>query len=130
MAGAAAPAGVSEKVLLDEHYSEAIAARLRAAGHDVVAVVVDPELRAQSDLEVFRRAAASGRRIVTENIKDFRPLLQQAYADGDPMARLLLVPPDRFPRGAGRRTSAIAAALNEWFGAFHDAERPVEDWLA
>ena len=130
MAGAAAPAGVSEKVLLDEHYSEAIAARLRAAGHDVVAVVVDPELRAQSDLEVFRRAAASGRRIVTENIKDFRPLLQQAYAGGDPMARLLLVAPDRFPRGAGRRTSANVAALNEWFGAFHDAGRPVEDWLA
>jgi hypothetical protein len=121
---------VNEKLLLDEHYSDAIAARLRAAGHDVLAVVADPELRAQSDVEVFRRAAASGRRIVTENIKDFRPLLQQAYADGDPVARLLLVPPGCFPRGAGRRSSTIAAALGEWFNASHDAARPEEDWLA
>jgi hypothetical protein len=74
---------VNEKLLLDEHYAEAIAARVRAAGHDVLAMVADPELCAQSDLAVFRRAAASGRRIVTENVKDFRPLLQQAYAGGD-----------------------------------------------
>lgn len=121
---------MNEKLLLDEHYSDAIAARLRAAGHDVLAVVADPELRAQSDVEVFRRAAASGRRIVTENIKDFRPLLQQAYADGDPVARLLLVPPGCVPRGAGRRSSTIAAALGEWFNASHDAARPEEDWLA
>lgn len=121
---------MSEKLLLDEHCSDAIAARLRAAGHDVLAVVADPELRAQSDQEVFRRAAASGRRIVTENIKDFRPLLQQAYADGDPTARLLLVPPDRFPRGTGRRSGTIVAALSEWLRASHNAARPEEDWLA
>ncbi len=121
---------MTERLLLDEHYSEAIAARLRFAGHDVVAVVADPELRAQSDQEVFRRAAASGRRIVTENVKDFRPLLQRAYADGDPIARLLLVPPGRFPRGAGRRTTAIVAALGAWFGPAHDTDRPDEDWLA
>lgn len=121
---------MTEKLLLDEHYSDAIAARLRAAGHDVLAVVADPELRAQPDSEVFRRAAASGRRIVTENIKDFRPLLQQAYADGDLVARLLLVPPDRFPRGPGRRASTIVAALSEWLSTSHDGARPQEDWLA
>jgi hypothetical protein len=121
---------VSEKLLLDEHYSDAIAERLRAADHDVLAVVAEPELRGQSDLEVFRRAAASGRRIVTENIKDFRPLLQQAYANGDSAARLLLVPPGRFPRGTGRRSSVIVGALSAWLGASHDTARPEEDWLA
>jgi predicted nuclease of predicted toxin-antitoxin system len=129
MACPSAPAGVSESLLLDEHYSDAIAAELRAAGHDVIAVVADPQLRAQSDLEVFRQAAASGRRIVTENIKDFRPLLQQAYAAGDPTARLLLVPPNRFPRGAGRRSAAIVKAVSEWLATAEVAGCPHEDWL-
>ncbi|WAX58571.1 DUF5615 family PIN-like protein [Jatrophihabitans cynanchi] len=121
---------MSEKLLLDEHYSDAIAAELRAAGHDVVAVVADPQLRAQPDSEVFRHAVASGRRIVTENIKDFRPLLLEAYASGDQAAApLLLVPPNRFPRGAGRRSAAIVKAVSDWLDTAEAADRPDEDWL-
>lgn len=120
---------MSEKLLLDEHYSDVIAAELRELGYDVVAVVTDPDLRAQPDAEVFRRAAAADRRIVTENIKDFRPLLQQAYAAGDPVARLLLVPQERFPRGAGRRMTAIIRGVQEWLAAADVADRPDEDWL-
>jgi hypothetical protein len=129
VARTATTARVIERLLLDEHYSDAIAADLRAAEYDVVAVVVDLQLRAQPDLEVFRHAAASGRRIVTENIRDFRPLLQQAYAAGDPTARLLLVPPHRFPPKAGRRASAIVKALSEWLALAEAADRPDEDWL-
>lgn len=120
---------MSEKLLLDEHYADAIAAELRAAGHDVLAVVADPQFRAQPDSEVFRHAAASRRRIVTENVKDFRPLLQQAYAAGDPSARLLLVPPDRFPRRAGRRTAAVVKALSGWLASTEAGYGPDEDWL-
>lgn len=120
---------MSEKLLLDEHYSDAIAVELRTAGHDVVAVVGDPQLRAQPDVEVFRYAATSGRRIVTENIKDFRPLLNQAYAAGDPAAALLLVPPNRFPRGVGRRQAAIVKAVSDWLGTAETGDRPDEDWL-
>ena len=129
MACTATFAGVSESLLLDEHYSDAIAAQLRAAGHDVVAVVDNSQLRAQPDAEIFRHAAASGSRIVTENIKDFRPLLQHAYATGDPVARLLLVPPTRFPRGAGRRTTEIVTAVSNWLATAAVANRPDEDWL-
>ncbi len=129
MARAATPACVSERLLLDEHYSDAIAVELRAAGYDVVAVVADADLRAQPDAEVFRRAAEGDRRIVTENIKDFRPLLQRAYAAGDPAARLLLVPPNRFPRGTGRRAATIVTALSEWLVALDVTDRPDEDWL-
>lgn len=116
-------------LLLDEHYSEAIAAALRDLGHDVVAVVSDPDLRGASDGEVFRFAAGQGRRIVTENIKDFRPLLLDAAASEAAGAPLLLVPPRRFPRGRGDRTAVIVAAIHAWLARPDVAERPVEDWL-
>lgn len=53
------------------YYGEAIPVALRALGHDVVAVVADDELRAASDSVIFDAGAASGRRIVTENIEDW-----------------------------------------------------------
>ncbi len=118
---------MSVRLLLDEHYSESVASQMRAAGHDVVAVVADAELRAQPDDEIFHRAAAAGRRIVTENVKDFRPLLQRAYATGDPIAQLLLVPAT--PRGSGQRSSVIKAALLRWLSQPAVADRPDEDWL-
>lgn len=115
------------KLLLDEHFSDVVAARLREEGHDVTAVVADPTLRAQPDSEIFRRAASESRRIVTENVKDFRPLLLAAYESNEPFAQLLLVPPGRFPRG-GQRGSAVAAALRTWLA--NASARPDEDWLA
>lgn len=129
MAHSAAAARVTVRLLLDEHYSREIASQLRDAGYDILAVVADPDLRAQPDEEIFRRAAAAGRRVVTENIKDFRPLLQRAYANGDPIAALLLVPPARFPRRSGRRAVAIVEALLTWMTAADVANRPDEDWL-
>ncbi len=117
------------QLLLDEHYAEAIAAALRAAGHDVVAPVADAELRGTSDPELFRHAADANRRIVTENVKDFRPLLLNAIATGAPAAALLLVPPRRFPRGRGDRTSAIVTALRTWLEHPDATRRSMEDWL-
>ena len=118
---------MTERLLLDEHYSATIAHALRERGHDVVAVVADPDLRGASDAEIFQWAAEHGRRIVTENIKDFRPLLMQAQASDGMTAALLLVSPRRFPRGRGDRSSAIVTALEAWLGA--STPRSVEDWL-
>jgi len=119
---------MTERLLLDEHYSAVIATELRQSGFDVVAVVAVPELRGASDPDVFAWAAREGRRIVTENIKDFRPLLRDAAEVGLPTAALLLVPPRRFPRGRGDRTAVIVAALTAWLGQRGD-RRPTEDWL-
>ncbi|MGX1793595.1 DUF5615 family PIN-like protein [Microbacterium sp. NPDC055312] len=105
---------MTERLLLDENYGEAIAAALRALGHDVVSVVADDALRAATDAVVFASAAAEGRRVVTENIKDFRPLLVTALGRGEAFAPLLLVSPRRFPRGSGDRAAAITAALAAW----------------
>lgn len=120
---------MSERLLLDEHYAEPIAAELRARGHDVVSVVADDELRAAADPRVYAVAAAHGRRVVTENIRDFRPLLAEALAGRIPVAALLLVSPRRFPRGRGDRAAAIITALDTWLREAEIAPRPVEDWL-
>jgi len=117
------------QLLLDEHYAEDIAAALRATGHDVIATVSDAELRGASDPELFRHAAKINRRIVTENVKDFRPLLLHAIATGSAAAPLLLVPPRRFPRGRGDRTAAIVTALRSWLDRTDGIPRPIEDWL-
>lgn len=117
---------MTEALLLDEHYSEDIAQTLRDKGHDVLAVVALPELRGGSDETVYRFATENNRRVVTENIKDFRPLLLAKPAD-DTGASLLLVPPRRFPRGSGKRQAAIVAALDKWLAQL---DRPPEDWLS
>jgi len=50
---------------------------LRRRGHDVTAVAAEPQLRSMSDPELYAWATAGGRRIVTENVKEFRRLLMQ-----------------------------------------------------
>ncbi|MDR1189529.1 MAG: DUF5615 family PIN-like protein [Bifidobacteriaceae bacterium] len=62
------------KLLLDEHYAPLIARSLREQGHDCLAVAELPELTGRSDSALFVWAASAGRRIVTENVRDFRPL--------------------------------------------------------
>ncbi len=121
---------MTARLLLDEHYSDAIAAALRAAGHDVVASVADAELRGASDPELFQHAVAHRRRIVTENVKDFRPILLQAVGAAGPVAPLLLVSPRRFPHGRGDRTTTIVMALRAWLDRADTERRPLEDWLA
>lgn len=120
---------MTSRLLLDEHYSDSIAVTLRELGHDVIATVADPRLRGSSDPELFQHAAANGRRLVTENIKDFRPILLRSPADGSAVAALLLVSPRRFPRGGGDRMAAIVAALGAWLDQPDAGRRALEDWL-
>jgi len=70
------------RLLLDEMLSPEIARRMRDGGHDVVAVRERTEWRGLPDAEVAKVARAEGRVIVTNNVRDFRPLLAQALAPG------------------------------------------------
>lgn len=121
---------MNARLLLDEHYAADIAERLVSIGHDVNAVVANPELRSSSDVDLFRWAASMQRRIVTENIKDFRPVLLDEHATGHPLARLLLVSPRLFPRGDGSRSNDIVEALAFWLSRPDVVNRPDENWLS
>jgi len=65
---------VSQPLLLDEMLSGEIAVQLRGLGHDVLAVVDDPALVGMPDEELLGHASATGRCLVTANVRDFAVL--------------------------------------------------------
>jgi hypothetical protein len=83
------------KGLLDEQLSPQIAALLRQAGFDVEAVADRPDLAGRSDQFIFGVACTEERAVITNNIKDFRPLAAQWLAQGRVHAGLALLPSSR-----------------------------------
>jgi predicted nuclease of predicted toxin-antitoxin system len=61
------------RLLLDEQLSPAIAEQLRARSHDVVSAA-EVGLAGAADERVLASAARDRRAVVTNNIKDFRPM--------------------------------------------------------
>jgi hypothetical protein len=107
---------VSFPLVLDEMFCDTIAQQLRTKGHDVLAVVADPSLISLPDDQILSRAAATGRALVTANIKDFIPLDAQYRAAGQAHAGLILVSAKTFPQNRSYTsavTSALAALLDE-----------------
>ena len=83
------------KALLDEQLSPQIAVLLRQAGLDVEAVADRPDLMGRSDMLVFEVACSEDRAVITNNIKDFRPLAARWLAQGRIHAGLILLPSAR-----------------------------------
>lgn len=75
-----------------------VAEELRNRGYDVIAVADTVELRGYTDEQLCSWAAEHQRWIVTESIKDFRPLRVAAQEANGPVAQLLLTSPRAFPR--------------------------------
>ena len=109
-------------LLLDQMFSDTIAEQLRARGHDVIAVVADPALVSLPDDQVLAQAVATGRALVTANVKDFMPLDSQCRAAGQAHAGLILVSTKTFPQDRSY-TSAVTGAL----AALLDRERVQAD---
>jgi len=85
------------KALLDEQLSSEIAAELRSRGWNVEAVGERPWMRGQSlsDDQVMVTAASEDRAVVTNNIKDYRPLAARRVAGGQGHWGLILLPSTR-----------------------------------
>lgn len=110
------PAGevVRSRLLLDEMFPWAMADPLNAKGHDVRAVVADPEFAGLPDDEVLIGATEAGRALVTANTKDFMPIDARYRAASRSHAGLVMVSSKTFPPGRGyviAVTSALDALL-------------------
>jgi predicted nuclease of predicted toxin-antitoxin system len=116
------------RLLLDEMFSPVIAAALRDLGHDVIAIAEQPALRAMTDEEVFARAAAQGQWLLTENVKDFQPILQQFLQAGTPIAGLLFTSSCTFPRFR-KNPGPFIHAIRTWLATGAPAPPLAEDWL-
>lgn len=119
---------MSVALLLDEMHAPVVAEALRDRGHDVAAVAERDALRAMSDEELFRWAGEHGRRLVTENVKDFAPLLRRAEEPGRTTAPVLFTSSRTFPRSR-RNPGPLITALDAWLRAPDVTRRPAEDWL-
>jgi hypothetical protein len=112
-----------EALLLDEMFSPRLAESLQESGFDVVAVAGHPVLAAASDAHVAAWAAGADRRVVTENVGDFVPLL----ATTEPPLRLLLTSSRRYPRSR-RNPGPLLEAVRVWLAS--DVERGPTEWLS
>jgi hypothetical protein len=120
--------GSAVPLALDEMYSPVVAAALRELGHDVVAVAERTDLRAMADAEVFAWAVSQRRWLVTETVKDFRPLLLQAIQSDAPAAGILFTSSRSFPRSR-KNPGPLIGALHAWLRAGPPEAPIVEDWL-
>jgi hypothetical protein len=106
------------RLLLDEMYAPAIAAELRARGHDVASVHDSGyALRTgASDADVFAAAQIEERVLVTENVRDYRPLESGLVVDGSHHAGLAYTTNRQFPRGDPATVGQLVRALDALLG--------------
>ena len=96
------------RLTLDHHYSPAIAIRLRAGGHDVVAAL-ERGWHADSDLALLEACAAEQRALLTNNVADFMVLARRWQSEGREHAGLVLTSDGRFPRTTAAMTPLVDA---------------------
>jgi hypothetical protein len=109
-------------------FSPAIAASLRDLGHDIVAVAESPDLRSLTDDEVFAWASAENRWLLTENVRDFRPILLRARQAGTPATGIVFTSSRSFPRSR-KNPGPFIRALDSWLRSGPPEAALTEDWL-
>lgn len=113
------------RALLDEQLSPQIAALLRQSGHDVVAVAERGDLIGRSDRIILDLASAERRAVITNNIKDSRPLAAERLARGQRHGGLILLPSTRTRTRTlvDRLASAIETVLKDHPDGLESSER-------
>ena len=107
------------KLLLGEMLTPAIARELRSRGHDVQAVAANPDREALSDPEVLALARTEHRAVVTNNLRDFRPLHHEAVLPGGSGHFGMIFIPGGYCRtkaDTGRIIAALEAILARYPG--------------
>jgi hypothetical protein len=115
-------------LVLDEMFSPRIAVVLRDRGYDVVAVAERDDQRATTDDDLFAWATADGRWLLTENVKDFRPIMLRVLQAGGSPAGLLFTSSRSFRRSR-RNLGPIIDSIQVWLDDGPPAAPLTEDWL-
>ncbi len=105
------------RLLLDEMLAPAIARELRSRGHDVEAVSGHAARAGLTDREIMALARSEQRALVTNNVRDFRPLHNEALAPGAAGHSGMIFMPGNYGRGRGD-TGRIIAALEAKLAAY------------
>ena len=106
-------------------YPSLIARELRARGHDVVSVHEAPGHGTPDD-EVLDHGRSEGRAVVTENVRDYRPLAGALLTAGESHAGLVFTTPKRWPR---TDPGSLVAALDALLASVPDQPADAELWL-
>lgn len=104
------------KLLLDVHFSPAVAAQLRRRGHDAVSAADDPQLRQVTDERLLECAVDSGRALLTNDAKDLLPIVAEWARSGREHLGLLLTSDRSMPRthaGIGNLVATLDALLSQ-----------------
>ena len=118
------------KLLLDEMLTPDIARELRARGHDVVAVAGHPDWEGLSDSQIMVVARTEHRAIVTNNLRDYRPLHGEAITPGGHGHFGMIFIPGNYRRtkaDTARIMAALEAKLTQYPGEADLADS--EAWL-
>ena len=87
------------RLLLDEHYNCAIAEELRRRGIDAIAIQEErPDLEGQDDDVVLRTATAERRIVVTNNVRDYAPFVEDFGLRGETHFGVIFTDDATFPR--------------------------------
>ncbi len=103
------------KLLLDEHYATAIAVKLRAAGHDAV-TVAERGVRSMDDEPLLALASSEDRALLTNNVRDFLPIVSRWATSGRDHCGLVLTSDSRMPRDKstiGHYAKSLLALMDE-----------------
>jgi predicted nuclease of predicted toxin-antitoxin system len=80
------------RLLLDANLSpRGVTAKLRAAGHDVLALAEDATYEGLADPQVLELAASEQRILITRNSRDFAPLARQWAEAGRSHTGIILI---------------------------------------
>ena len=110
------------RLLLDEHLSPAIAEQLRARGHDAV-TAAEAGLAGVADERVLSWAVRERRAVVTNNVRDFRPLHADSLKTSSAHYGIVLVPTGKYSLRRDQ-LGQLVAALDQLL-----ARSPAEDAL-
>jgi Domain of unknown function (DUF5615) len=110
------------KLVLDEHFSPAVAEQLEQRGYDVMPVAARLDaglapLRRKADEELLRWAHAEGRILVTENVRDFMSIHHSFVSWCELHSGIIFTSPRRFPRrthSIGLLVDALARFMDEY----------------